>query len=173
MHSTMAWLGLSRLRPQERGAVCCSFQVPRRQDQQPLGKEPSRCCPLSTSLHVTNQRLAGQTARFYTRTSGSPHLGDYRVNFYTTGDDGQELQVSPWHDVPLRTTRGTYNFICEIPKWYGTRGVATAWWVPWHDCAIWWGVSTVHRTRKKYEIATGEEFNPIRQDLDKSGTLRE
>ena len=122
---------------------------------------------------MTNQRLAGQTARFYTRASGSPHLGDYRVNFYTTGDDGQELQVSPWHDIPLRTARGTYNFICEIPKWYGTRGVATAWWVPWHDCAMWWGVSTVHRTRKKYEIATGEEFNPIRQDLDKSGTLRE
>ena len=30
-----------------------------------------------------------------------------------------------------------------------------------------------HRTRKKYEIATGEEYNPIKQDLDKAGNLRE
>ncbi|ETO22218.1 acidocalcisomal pyrophosphatase, partial [Reticulomyxa filosa] len=36
-----------------------------------------------------------------------------------------------------------YNFICEIPKW----------------------------TRAKFEIATGETFNPIRQDV-KNGKLR-
>jgi len=24
--------------------------------------------------------------------------------------------VSPWHDVALRNTDGTVNFVCEIPK---------------------------------------------------------
>ena len=57
-----------------------------------------------------------QTAVFYTRAVGSPELGDYRVNFYTKRS-GHEVRVSPWHDVPLRTRDGTYNFVVEIPKW--------------------------------------------------------
>ena len=60
--------------------------------------------------------------------------------------------VSLWHDISLRapTLPGMdddvelYNFICEIPKW----------------------------TRKKFEIATDEVSNPIKQD-SKKGQLRE
>ena len=54
--------------------------------------------------------------------------------------------MSLWHDVSLRAPDGDdlYNFICEIPKW----------------------------TRKKYEIATDEADNPIKQD-SKKGKLRE
>jgi len=63
----------------------------------------------------------------------------YRVYFE---QDGQRL--SPWHDVPLKNPDGSYNFVCEIPKW----------------------------TRKKFEIATGEPMNPIKQDV-KNGVLRE
>lgn len=29
---------------------------------------------------------------------------------------GAGVDVSPWHDVPLESGNGTYNFICEIPK---------------------------------------------------------
>jgi len=57
-----------------------------------------------------------ETAKFYTRASGSAELGDYRVNFFTKRG-GEEVRVSPWHDVPLRTRDGFYNFIVEIPKW--------------------------------------------------------
>jgi len=53
-------------------------------------------------------------------------------------------RLSPWHDIPLKNNDASYNFICEIPKW----------------------------TRKKYEIATGEAMNPIKQDV-KNGVLRE
>uniref|UniRef100_A0A7S4T4F9 inorganic diphosphatase n=1 Tax=Alexandrium monilatum TaxID=311494 RepID=A0A7S4T4F9_9DINO len=53
-------------------------------------------------------------------------------------------QLSPWHDIPLKNADNSYNFICEIPKW----------------------------TRKKFEIATAEHWNPIKQDV-KNGVLRE
>jgi len=54
-------------------------------------------------------------------------------------------QISPWHDIPLYSdsTKKWVNFICEIPKW----------------------------TRAKYEIATKEQFNPIKQDV-KNGKPR-
>jgi len=56
-----------------------------------------------------------------------------------------EQQISPWHDIPLYadSSRQWVNFICEIPKW----------------------------TRAKYEIATKEQFNPIKQDV-KNGKPR-
>jgi inorganic pyrophosphatase len=69
---------------------------------------------------------------------------EFRLNFYHTGRNGEREQISPWHDIPLYNTDGSVNFICEIPKW----------------------------TRKKMEIATGEPFNPIKQDT-KNGKLRE
>eukprot|EP00238_Polyblepharides_amylifera_P001437 CAMPEP_0196571780 /NCGR_PEP_ID=MMETSP1081-20130531/1911_1 /TAXON_ID=36882 /ORGANISM="Pyramimonas amylifera, Strain CCMP720" /LENGTH=313 /DNA_ID=CAMNT_0041888845 /DNA_START=146 /DNA_END=1084 /DNA_ORIENTATION=- len=54
-------------------------------------------------------------------------------------------RISPWHDIPLFTSvEGVCNMVCEIPKW----------------------------TRAKYEVATGEHLNPIKQD-EKQGVLRE
>eukprot|EP00931_Biecheleriopsis_adriatica_P009089 TRINITY_DN11019_c0_g1_i2.p1 TRINITY_DN11019_c0_g1~~TRINITY_DN11019_c0_g1_i2.p1 ORF type:complete len:525 (-),score=108.74 TRINITY_DN11019_c0_g1_i2:108-1502(-) len=72
-------------------------------------------------------------------SEGDPTSRRYRVFFENGGD-----RLSPWHDIPLKNSDGSYNFICEIPKW----------------------------TRKKYEIATGEAMNPIKQDV-KNGVLRE
>ena len=55
-----------------------------------------------------------------------------------------------WHDLPLfesdvntQKPTGSLNFVCEIPKW----------------------------TRKKFELATKEALNPIKQD-EKKGQLR-
>jgi len=62
--------------------------------------------------------------------------------------DGRPLSL--WHDVPLHERlpsgdlSGNLHFVCEIPKW----------------------------TRKKFEIATDEAGNPIKQD-EKKGELRE
>jgi inorganic pyrophosphatase len=58
--------------------------------------------------------------------------------------DGQA--VSPWHDIPLSPAgvEGPLTFCCEIPKW----------------------------TRRKFEVATKEANNPIKQD-EKKGVLRE
>lgn len=69
---------------------------------------------------------------------------EFRINFFYNGPNGSRMQISPWHDIPLYNADGSVNFICEIPKW----------------------------TRKKMEIATGEPFNPIKQDT-KNGKLRE
>lgn len=70
---------------------------------------------------------------------------EYRMNTFKKEDKSK--QISLWHDLPLFATTGSspqLNFICEIPKW----------------------------TRKKFEIATDEENNPIKQD-EKKGVLRE
>lgn len=53
-------------------------------------------------------------------------------------------KISPWHDIPYRASPDTFHMMCEIPKW----------------------------TRAKYEIATKEPGNPIKQD-EKKGVLRE
>lgn len=81
-------------------------------------------------------------ARVFTESTGPFPSLEYRVNFYYAAPDGK-VQISPWHDIPLFNTDGTYNMVVEIPKW----------------------------TRKKFEIATGEPFNPIKQDT-KNGVLR-
>ena len=116
---------------------------------------------------------APEPTAFSVRCEGSFPSHEYRVFFEATGADGAKhtvrptaargatsrrsgvgdeaerplfpfSQVSPWHDVPLKNADGTYNFICEIPKW----------------------------TRAKMEIATKEAFNPIKQDT-KNGKLRD
>ncbi|OQR81722.1 inorganic pyrophosphatase [Thraustotheca clavata] len=69
---------------------------------------------------------------------------EFRVNFVYHHRDGSKVRISPWHDIPLYNADGSVNFVCEIPKW----------------------------SRKKFEIATGEPFNPIKQDT-KNGKLRE
>lgn len=89
------------------------------------------------------------------KEEGEIFTPSYRVKYYFKDmESGYRRQVSPWHDVPLyvrdpvRTKpehirANRYNFICEIPKW----------------------------TRAKFEIATGEPFNPIKQDI-KNGLPR-
>ncbi|KAF1786005.1 PH domain-like [Phytophthora cactorum] len=80
------------------------------------------------------------------RDGGGGRLPELRIprQLLPHGPNGERQQISPWHDIPLYNPDGTVNFICEIPKW----------------------------TRKKMEIATGEPFNPIKQDT-KNGKLRE
>lgn len=72
---------------------------------------------------------------------------DYRIQ--AVSDEGKKISL--WHDVSLihldpetREETPYYNFVCEISKF----------------------------TRKKYEIATQEVGNPIKQDT-KKGVLRE
>lgn len=79
----------------------------------------------------------------------------YRVKyFFRDLENGFRRQVSPWHDIPFAVrdpvrTKPAYiapnrfNFICEVPKW----------------------------TRAKFEVATGEPYNPIKQDM-KNGIPR-
>lgn len=85
-----------------------------------------------------------EVGRITTRPSGTPGTLGYRVHFFYRNSDGTEKQISPWHDIPLRNPDTSYNFICEIPKW----------------------------TRAKFEIATDEPFNPIKQDT-RNGVLRD
>ena len=47
--------------------------------------------------------------------------------------------ISPWHSVPLSAGEGLFNFVCEIPR----------------------------NTRAKFEVATNEAGNPIKQDSKK------
>lgn len=78
-----------------------------------------------------------------TASTGEPGSLDYRVQFHYN-DAGQLKQISPWHDIPLYSPDGYVHMVTEIPKF----------------------------SRAKFEIATGEPFNPIKQDT-KNGKLRE
>ena len=78
-----------------------------------------------------------------TATTGEPKSLDFRVQFHYN-DGGRLKQISPWHDIPLYSSDGYVHMITEIPKF----------------------------SRAKFEIATGEPFNPIKQDT-KNGKLRD
>jgi len=82
-------------------------------------------------------------------TAGKVDTFDFRVFALTKNDAHKQATVSMWHDIPLYPEVGDkekkiVNMICEIPR-----------------CS-----------RKKYEIATNEPGNPIKQDV-KKGKLRE
>lgn len=82
-------------------------------------------------------------------SAGQQDTLEYRIQAVDAVDDSKKISL--WHDVSLvhvdpETKQDTpyMNFVCEIPKF----------------------------TRKKYEIATQEPGNPIKQDT-KKGVLRE
>ncbi|CCW67668.1 unnamed protein product [Phytomonas sp. Hart1] len=86
---------------------------------------------------------------------GEKFTPSYRIRYFFKDLETAYLrQVSPWHDIPLQVCdplrtkpehipANRFNMICEIPKW----------------------------TRAKFEIATDEPFNPIKQDI-KNGVPR-
>lgn len=76
---------------------------------------------------------------------GSFGQHDFMVEAYCSS---AENLCSLWHDVPLYVgdaAQGVLNYVCEIPK----------------------------GTRDKFEISTSITGNPIKQDLDKTGNLRQ
>jgi len=70
--------------------------------------------------------------------------GEEKTLEYRIAFSHKNSTISPWHDIPYRASPTTYHMMCEIPKW----------------------------TRAKFEIATKEPGNPIKQD-EKKGVLRE
>lgn len=90
------------------------------------------------------------------RHEGKQGSMDFRMQFYLkdvnadpSSPTSARTQISPWHDIPLHAGvaedgQQLYHAVIEIPKW----------------------------TRNKFEIATGEQYNPIKQDI-KDGALRQ
>uniref|UniRef100_A0A7S1Y8S7 inorganic diphosphatase n=1 Tax=Grammatophora oceanica TaxID=210454 RepID=A0A7S1Y8S7_9STRA len=109
------------------------------------GLEPEEEVPVKT-LSRSNSSV-GSEKDLALSTSGNEDTLEYRIQ----GESNCGKTISLWHDVSLAhldTETGepttNLNFVCEIPKF----------------------------TRKKYEIATDEVGNPIKQDT-KKGKLRE
>lgn len=103
--------------------------------------------PICRSSEIRRSLSSRSLSQILAGIKGVVGTPEFRV--HSTDDaDGQPLSL--WHDVPLfamdvagRLT-GDLHFVCEIPKF----------------------------TRKKFEIATDEPANPIKQDT-KKGQLRE
>lgn len=103
-------------------------------------------------LNDSNRMSHGSSSNLLRLGEGNENTTDYRI--YSVEKEGitsGKKPISLWHDVTLvhidpETQAPTpyLNFVCEIPKF----------------------------TRKKYEIATDEIGNPIKQDT-KKGELRE
>jgi inorganic pyrophosphatase len=107
-----------------------------------VGVGPDEKAPV---IEVGAPEASSKKPVFHPVTQGTVGTHEYRVKAYKDGSDDKELSL--WHDIPLYVKQDdipTLNFICEIPKW----------------------------TRKKYEISTKEDKNPIKQD-EKKGVLRE
>jgi len=105
------------------------------------------------SLKKSNSQAShGSSANLLTLTKGDENTLDYRIQTHEKeGIATGKKAISLWHDVTLvhidpATEMPTpyLNFVCEIPKF----------------------------SRKKFEIATDEVGNPIKQDT-KKGQLRE
>ncbi|KAJ9444115.1 putative inorganic pyrophosphatase 1 [Diplonema papillatum] len=106
-------------------------------------------------LLSTRFELSFSQQQLFTQEVGEIFTPEYRVMFFLKDINTEETrQISPWHDIPLHIKNvvrteaedhplNKYNFICEIPKW----------------------------TRAKFEIATIEPYNPIKQDVS-AGALR-
>jgi len=98
------------------------------------------------SKPLKKQSSFGSDKGLSTSERGQEDTLEYRID--TKNDEGKTISL--WHDINVNhiDTDGNeteyLNFVCEIPKF----------------------------TRKKYEIATDEEFTPIKQD-EKKGKLRE
>eukprot|EP00933_Yihiella_yeosuensis_P079197 TRINITY_DN914_c4_g2_i1.p1 TRINITY_DN914_c4_g2~~TRINITY_DN914_c4_g2_i1.p1 ORF type:complete len:261 (-),score=56.28 TRINITY_DN914_c4_g2_i1:282-1064(-) len=86
-------------------------------------------------------RVARCFSTVSTKVVGEMGTPEYRLQFQDTSGK----QISPWHDVPLKSSCGQFfNTIIEIPK----------------------------NTKPKMEVAVKEEHNPIAQDV-KKGKLRD
>jgi inorganic pyrophosphatase len=114
------------------------------------------------------------------RDSGAPDTVEFRK--FMVDPEGRFR--SPWHDVPLRPDperKFVLNYVNEIPKGYEARRAAIcaerAQPMLTRDavcdalrCHHLW-CDAARSTTAKMEIATDEEFNPIKQDT-KRGVLR-
>eukprot|EP01101_Sappina_pedata_P010035 TRINITY_DN6221_c0_g1_i1.p2 TRINITY_DN6221_c0_g1~~TRINITY_DN6221_c0_g1_i1.p2 ORF type:complete len:281 (-),score=138.34 TRINITY_DN6221_c0_g1_i1:118-960(-) len=122
-----------------------------------LSSLAQRSCPRATPFNPDAQigRVGSHfsLAKFnYTKNYLSTMSG---ITTSTTGQDGtlefriffekDGKKISPWHDIPLEAdaSKKLFNFVVEIPR----------------------------ATNGKLEISTGEELNPIKQDV-KNGKLR-
>ncbi|KAL3940303.1 MAG: hypothetical protein SGBAC_005130 [Bacillariaceae sp.] len=100
----------------------------------------------SESKPLKKQSSFGSDQGLNTDSRGKEDTLEYRID--TKNPEGKTISL--WHDINVNhidqdgNETEYLNFICEIPKF----------------------------TRKKYEIATDEEFTPIKQD-EKKGVLRE
>jgi inorganic pyrophosphatase len=108
----------------------------------------------STAAWTSTRTVAGRSVLAYRHTrlaaaalfsvstepAGEVATESFRLKF--KADSGST--ISPWHDIPLEGSGGSYNMVVEIPK----------------------------MTKAKMEVATKEEHNPIAQDI-KKGKLRD
>jgi inorganic pyrophosphatase len=104
--------------------------------------------PIGVGDRTNSTNSFGSDKDINLHEEGKEDTLDYRIHA-KHGENSKTISL--WHDISLSHIDADsgekteyFNFVCEIPKF----------------------------TRKKYEIATDEEFTPIKQD-EKKGKLRE
>uniref|UniRef100_A0A2P2KX97 inorganic diphosphatase n=1 Tax=Rhizophora mucronata TaxID=61149 RepID=A0A2P2KX97_RHIMU len=119
-----------------------------------------RPTPLSQQSHCKNlcfgnnssQRLVLLSSRRLFSCNAIYNPGDFQIkeegqpetlDYRVFFLDNSGKRLSPWHDIPLQLGDGVFNFVAEIPK----------------------------ESSAKMEVATDEQFTPIKQDT-KKGKLR-
>jgi len=109
------------------------------------GKSADRVKPLLSLFRCYSDLSKIDLKEIFLESVGEPNTKNHMFYYRYPTQEGSKT-ISPWHDIPLWVEENKYvNFICEIPKY----------------------------SRKKWEIATNIEKNPIKQDIRKDGLLRE
>ncbi|QDZ24366.1 inorganic pyrophosphatase [Chloropicon primus] len=132
MRASQAAGGPARYARSERSSVLVE-----RSSSRPLNSLAVRGCGWNVQHH--HKKAFRLFSTFKSEASGDMTSQDFRIFF----KDSSSKVVSPWHDIPLKSGEGTFNFVCEIPK----------------------------ETSAKMEVATDEKSTPIKQDI-KKGNLR-
>ncbi|KAK9789233.1 hypothetical protein WJX73_007750 [Symbiochloris irregularis] len=111
-----------------------------------LTSDPSLPKPLQkhySGVYIMNPSTSSPAFTAKPSRFATREQGDSSTEQYRLFLQQEGKDVSSWHDIPLRNEDGSLNFVCEIPK----------------------------ETSAKFEVATGEAGNPIKQDM-KKGKLR-
>jgi hypothetical protein len=70
--------------------------------------------------HDQGTDIVVQASKVFTRSEGDLSTLEYRVRFYVKDSIGRDVQISPWHDIPLANDDGVCHAMpCQIEEKIG------------------------------------------------------
>ena len=98
------------------GHSCLSVFDYRKKGAQGAAEAPRRALSGRARVLSARQRQAASPAEgMEERRWQAQRMQGEEMEFRMFFSEGGKT-ISPWHDIPLKSASGKYNFVCEIPK---------------------------------------------------------